>query len=190
MSRIKFTKDEIKKLALSTMGLLFLLYVYFNFFLGPLTSSRIAALEAIKDRKAKLDGSKDEITKATRLEQTAKNATTRFAALKALNPEGAPIAWFPPRVKTFFANQQIDKATARLDKNSGFKPGDLSGWTRYSWLIELPQADYATLGKALAEMENSEPLLAVTKVTIHTSPDQPQFQKVDLAAENIIMEKK
>ena len=59
-----------------------------------------------------------------------------------------------------------------------------------AWLIEVPQADYATLGKALAELENSEPLLAVTKVTIHTSPDQPQFQKVDLAAENIIMEKK
>lgn len=190
MSRSKFTKEEIKKLALSTMGLLFLLYVYFNFFLGPLTSSRVTALAAIKDRQEKLNSSKDEITKATRLEQTAKNATARFAQLKALNPEGAPIAWFPPRMKTLFANQQIDKAAARLDKNTGFKQGDLSGWTRYTWLIELPQTDYATLGKAIADLENNEPLLAVTKLSIHTAPDQPQYQKVDLGAENIIMEKK
>ena len=190
MNRVKFTKDQVQKLVLSTMGLLFLLYVYFSFFLGPLTRSRATAVAAIADRQAKLDGSKDEITKAAKLEQTAKNATARFAALRALNPEGAPIAWFPPRVKTFFANQQIDKTVARLDKNTGFKQGELSGWSRYSWLIELPQADYATLGKAVAELENSEPLLSVTKLSIHTSGDQPQFQKIDLAAENVIMEKK
>lgn len=189
MNRIKLTKDQLQKLILSVMGLLFLLYVYFSFFLGPLTRSRATALAAISDRQAKLDGSKDEISKAAKLEQTAKNATARFAALKALNPEGAPIAWFPPRVKTFFANQQIDKAIARLDNNTAFKQGELSGWTRYNWLIELPQADFTTLGKAIAELENSEPLLAVTKVTIRTTPDQPQFQKVDLAAEDI-MEKK
>jgi hypothetical protein len=190
MNQVKLNKDQIQKLILSTMGLLFLLYVYFSFFLGPLTRSRAAALAAINDRQAKLDASTDEIAKATKLEQTAKNATARFAALRALNPEGAPIAWFPPRMKTFFANQQIDKAAARLDKNAAFKQGELAGWMRYTWLIELPQTDYAMLGKAISELENTEPLLAVAKVTIHTTPDQPQFQKVDLAAENIIMDKK
>lgn len=190
MNRSKFTKDQVQKLILSTMGLLVLLYVYFNFFLSPLTRSRATALAAISDTQARLDSSKDEITKAAKLEQTAKNATARFAALRALIPEGAPIAWFPPRVKTFFANQKIDKAVARLNSNAGFKKGELSGWTRYTWLIELPQADYATLGTAIAELENTEPLLAVTRVTIHSAADQPQFQKVDLAVENIIMDKK
>ena len=46
----------------------------------------------------------------------------------AIHEEIATVAWFPPRMKTFFANQQIDKAAARLDRNTGFKPGDLCGW--------------------------------------------------------------
>ncbi len=181
MNKINLNKDQIQKVVLSAMGLVVLLYVYFNFFLGPLANSRNAALATIKEQQAKLDGSQDEIAKAAKLEHTAKNATARFAALKALNPEGAPIAWFPPRVKTFFANQQIDKAVARLDNSSGFKPNELSGWTRYNWLVELPQTDYGALGKAIAELENTEPLLAITKMGIHVLPEQPQFQKVDLA---------
>lgn len=190
MNKFKLNKDHIKKLALSTMGLVVLLYVYFNFFLGPLTRSRNTALTTIKERQAKLDTSKEEINRAAKLEQTAKNGTARFAALKALNPEGAPIAWFPPKVKTFFANQQIDKVVARLDNSTGFKQNELSGWKRYNWLVELPQTDYAALGKAIAELENTEPLLAITKVNIRTLSEQPQFQKVDLAVENIITEKK
>lgn len=190
MNKLNLNKDQIQKVALSAIGLAVLLYVYFNFFLGPLATSRNAALVTIKEQQTKLDGSQGEIAKAAKLEQTAKNATVRFAALKALNPEGAPIAWFPPRVKTFFANQQIDKAMARLDSSGGFKQNELSGWTRYTWLVELPQTDYAALGKAVAQLENTEPLLAVTQISIHTVPEQPQFQKVDLAMENIITEKK
>lgn len=190
MKTSKLSKDQIQKIGLSSVGLIVLLYVYFNFFLGPLTRSRNTTLETIKQRQAQLNGSKEEISKAARLEQTAKAATSRFAALKGLSPEGAPIAWFPPRMKTFFAGQQIDKATARLDSSDPFKKSELSGWTRYNWMIELPQTDYAALGKAIAELENTEPLLAVTKMNIRTIPESPQFQKVDIAVENIITEKK
>jgi hypothetical protein len=190
MNKFKLSKDQLQKVGLSIVGLVILLYVYFNFFLGPLGRSRNTALATIKERQAKMEGSKDEINKAAKLEQTAKTATSRFAALKALNPEGAPIAWFPPRMKTFFASQQIDKAVARLDNSGPFKQNELAGWTRYNWLIELPQTDYAALGKAIAQLENTEPLLAITKLNIHTLPEQPQFQKVDIAVENIITEKK
>ena len=186
MNNPKFSKDQVQKVGLSIVGLVVLLYVYFNFFLGPLGRSRNTAMATIKERQAQLDGSKEEITKAAKLEQTAKAATTRFAALKVLNPEGAPIAWFPPRVKTFFASQQIDKAVARLENSGPFKQNELPGWIRYNWLIELPQTDYAALGRAIAELENSEPLLAVSRMNIHTLPEQPQFQKVDLSVENII----
>ena len=75
----------------------------------------------ISDRQSKLNDSKGNIAKAANLEQQAAKATARFAALKSLNPEGAPIAWFPPRIKAFFANQQIDKATARLDTSAAYK---------------------------------------------------------------------
>src|SRR5438270_7050208 len=110
MTLPKLSKDQIKKLALSAMGFVVLLYVYFSFFLGPLKKAHDSTLAQIADRQQKIDNSKSEMTRASTLERQAKDATARFATLKALCPEGAPIAWFPPRMKTFFANEQIDRA--------------------------------------------------------------------------------
>src|SRR5437762_3405778 len=125
-------KDQIQKIALSGVGFVFLLYIYFNFFLRPLNRSRSTMLSAMRDRQSKLDSSKSEMSKAAKLEQEAKNVTSRFAAFKALNPEGAPIAWFPPRVKVFFAKEQIDKAVARLEGSVAFKQAELADWLKYN----------------------------------------------------------
>jgi hypothetical protein len=182
----KLNKSELQKLGLSVMGFILLLYVYFTYFLGPLNKTRNVTLNAIADCQKKIDGSKTELAKASNVDRQAKDATARFAALKALRPEGAPIAWFPPRIKMFFANQQIEKAVARLESNTDFKQGDLSGWTKYNWVIELPQTDFALIGKGIAELENSEPLLSITKLSIHTVHEQPQFQQVAIAASTII----
>jgi len=182
----KLNPDEIKKLALSVMGFVFLLYVYFTFFLGPLNKSHQAAQAAIADRQHKIDTSKNEMSKASDLERQAKDATGRFTSLKTLSPEGAPIAWFPPRIKSFFADQNIDKAVARLDSATTPKEAELAGWTKYNWLIDLPRTDYASLGQAVAALENTEPLLCMTKLSIHLVPDQPQFQQVTIAATTVI----
>jgi hypothetical protein len=186
---MKLTKDQIKKLGLSIVGFVFLLYVYFTFFLGPLNRSRATMLAKMNDRQHKLDTSKEEMNNAARLEQNAKAATDRYTALKTVNSEGAPIAWFPPRIKVFFANEQIDKAIARLEGNTAFKQDELSTWVKYNWVIDLPQTDYGTLGRAIADLENTEPLLSVTRLSIHASPEQPQFQHVELAAANLIEKK-
>ncbi len=186
MNLPKLSKDEIKKLALSAIGFVVLLYVYFTFFLGPLQKSRDTTLAQIGGLQKKIDGSKGEMAKAANLERQAKDATIRFAALKALTPDGAPIAWFPPRMKTFFANQQIDKAVARLESNTNFKQPELSSWSKYNWLIELPQADFAALGKSIADLENAEPLLEITKLNIHVMPNDSQFQQIGIAATTVI----
>lgn len=189
MKQLKLTKDQIQKLMLSTIGFIVLVYVYFSFFLGPLNRSRDAMLGTINEVQNKIDSSKNEITKASNLEKQATTATTRFAALKALSPEGAPIAWFPPRMKTFFANQQMDKATARLENSVAYKEADLANWMRHNWLIELPQADFSVLGKAVAALENSEPLLSLTRVNIRAVPDDQQFQQVTLTASTAILKR-
>jgi len=186
MNLPKLSKEQIKKVSLSAMGFVFLLYVYFTFFLGPLQKARASTLSQIADRQQKIDSSKSEVTKASNLERQAKDAMARFAALKALTPEGAAIAWFPPRVKTFFANQGIDRAIARLESNTNFKQNELAAWTKYNWLIELPQADFAALGKSIAELENTQPLLSITKLSVHAQPEQPQFQLVAIAATTVI----
>ena len=187
MKQLKLTKDQIQKVILSAMGFIVLVYVYFSFFLGPLNRSRDTMLATINDVQGKIDNSKTEITKASNLEKQATSATTRFAALKTLSPEGAPIAWFPPRMKTFFANQQIDKATARLENSGSYKEADLANWVRHNWRIELPQADFSTLGMALAALENSEPLLSITRISIRAVADDQQLQQVTLTASTAIL---
>jgi hypothetical protein len=187
MKQLKLTKDQIQKVFLSALGFIVLVYVYFSFFLGPLNRSRETMQATINDVQGKIDSSKTEIMKASNLEQQATSATTRFAALKALSPEGAPIAWFPPRMKTFFANQQIDKATARLENTATYKEADLANWVRHNWRIELPQADFSTLGLALAALENTEPLLSITRLNIRATTDDPQLQQVTLTASTAIL---
>jgi hypothetical protein len=189
MSATLQKKEKIKKISLSAMGFVVLVYVYFSFFLGPLNRSRDTMLAAMKDKQAKLSSSKDEMAKATTLEHQAKAATTRFAALKGLNAEGAPIAWFPPRIKVFFANAHLDKAVARLENSTTPKDPELAGWMKYNWVIDIPQADYSAAGKAIADLENAEPLLSITRLTIRAQADQSEFQSVDLVATNFIQKK-
>jgi hypothetical protein len=187
--QVKLSKDHIKKLMLSSMGFIGLVYVYFSFFLGPLNNSRDSALAQINELQDKVANSKNEMTKTAKLEKQAETATSRFAALKDLSPEGAPIAWFPPRMKTFFANQQIDKASARLETSSAYKETELANWMRYNWVIDLPQADFSTLGKAVAELENSEPLLSIVHINIKAMPEDPQFQQVILSASTAMVKR-
>ena len=85
---MKLNKDQIKKLALSTMGFVFLLYVYFTFFLGPLNRSRDGMLLKIKDLQSKLDASKEQMNKAVKLEQHAKTSTGRFP--RAISSNSGP----------------------------------------------------------------------------------------------------
>lgn len=189
MKKLNLTKDQIQKLLLSSIGFVVLLYVYFSFFLGPLNRSRDSMLVSINDLTGKVGSSKNVMAKASNLEKQASAATTRFAALKTMSPEGAPIAWFPPRMKAFFASQQIDRATARLEGNVPFKDVDLSDWMRYNWLLDLPQTDFATLGKAVAELENTEPLLSIHHLNIRALGEDPQFQQVNLNVGTVMLKR-
>ena len=189
MKQVKLSKDQIQKLLLSSVGFVVLIYVYFSFFLGPLNSSRNASLAQISELQDKVANSKNELIKTAKLEKQAETATSRFAALKGLSPEGAPIAWFPPRIKAFFANQDIDKASARLESSAAYKENDLAGWTRYNWLIELPQADFSSLGKAIAALENNEPLLAITRISVRALPEDPQFQQITIVASTAMVKR-
>ena len=179
-------KEQTKKLILGAFGLIGLLYVYFTFFLGPLNKSRHGLEGRIKALQDKVATSKTEIARATKLEETAHAATLRYDALRTLSPEGAPIAWFPPRMKTFLAGQQIDKVTTRLDSSNTFKEKELAAWNRYLWIIDLPQADFESLGKAIALLENSNPLLSIRKLRIYAAADDPEMQQIVFTAATII----
>jgi hypothetical protein len=182
-------KEQTKKLILGGMGLCVLLFVYFTFFIGPLNRSRAATTRKIADIQGKIASSKNEIAKTARTEENARAALSRNAALRSLSPEGAAIAWFPPRIKTFFAGQQIERVATRLESSGPLKDEQLSRWTRYNWVIDLPQADFEQLGRALASLENTEPLLSITRLHIHSLPQEPAVQQVTLTATTLIATK-
>ena len=114
----KISKDQIQKIGLSALGFVGLLYCYFNFFLGPLNKSRASMATTIADVQAKTASSKAEMKKTANLEMQAKEATGRYEALQATTAEGAPIGWFPPKMRTLFGDQRIDKVTARLESSA------------------------------------------------------------------------
>jgi hypothetical protein len=189
MTAIKLNKDQIQKIILSALGFIGLIYCYFTFFLGPLNRSRENMTAEIGDMQRKTASSKTELKKTANLEAQAKEATGRYEALKRTTAEGAPIAWFPPKMRTFFAKYGIDKASARLESSGNFKQPEMSNWIKDTWAIELPESDYSALGTALADLENTEPLLAIQRLVIHAVPEQPQSQQVSLFAQTALYKK-
>jgi hypothetical protein len=189
MTPKKFTKDQIQKISLSGLGFVALIYCYFNFFLGPLNKSRASMTATIASLQAKTASSKVEMKTTSNLEMQAKEATGRYEALKATTADGAPIAWFPPKVRALFADQGINKVTARLESSADFKQKELSDWIKNTWAIDLPQSEYGDLGKAIAQLENSEPLLTIQHVVIHAVPDEPQYQETSLIAQTAFLKK-
>jgi hypothetical protein len=92
-------------------------------------------------------------------------------------------------MKTFLAGQQIDKVTTRLENTVAFKEKELTAWNRYVWIIDLPQADFLSLGKAVALLENSNPLLSIKKLRIHAGSDDLEMQEISFTAATIIDKK-
>ncbi|MGH8092800.1 MAG: hypothetical protein ACREIF_04950 [Chthoniobacterales bacterium] len=182
-------KDQIQKIVLSTLGLIGLIYCYFTFFLGPLNRSRAAMIQTIAGVQAKSASSKTELKKTANLELQAKEATGRYEALKQTTADGAPIAWFPPKMRTFFGKYGIDKVTARLESSGDFKQPEMSDWIKDTWAIELPESDYNALGKAVADLENTEPLLTIQRIVVHAVAEQPQSQQVSLYAQTALFKK-
>lgn len=146
-------------------------------------------LATIADLQGKMGASKSETAKVNNLQRQAGAATNRFAALQARTAEGAPIAWFPPRIKAFLANEHIDRANVRLETDGVFTQPELSGWVNDTWSIDIPGTDFVALGRAIADLENTEPLFSITKLSIHASAAEPQFQQVTLAVATIFIKR-
>ena len=99
-------------------------------------------LGTIKDIQSKLGSSKTEMTKAATSKSRPTMPRPASRHLKASQPGRRADRLVSAPDETFFANQQIDKATARLENSAPFKEPELANWMNYNWLIDLPQADF------------------------------------------------
>lgn len=181
---MKFGKEEIQKIVLSGILLIGLLYCYFSMLLGPLTTSETKAEKAIKELEPQIAEAQKQIKKTEAVKKQVPAANEVLDQLKATIPEGAPVAWFPPRMTEFFKQQGVDKSLTRLTNE--FTEKDLPGFRRLVWSVDLPKVEFAALGIALAKLENEEPLLNVTNVSIEAVKEDPQYQHAILSVATLV----
>ena len=174
---MKLNKDQIQKIFLSSLMMIGLIYCYFTFLIDPLGRRDKNNADAIEELDGKLASAQTEIKRSKAVQDQAKAAEETLAQVGDMVPEGAPIAWFPPRIKAFFDRHNIKNTTVQsigMDKED---PA-LGGYRVERWAINVPQASMTQLGIALAGLENEEKLLEITHLQITSVADNPEKQHV------------
>lgn len=180
---MKLEQDQIKKLGLGVAALVALLYGYFTFLLGPLEDSEQKAVSGIAALGPQIADAKKQITATADLEKKAPAATVFLDNLKSTIPDGAPIAWFPPKMADFFKSHGVEKCTTHLVSES---PDAMPGFRKMVWSVDLPKVEFVPLGIAISTLENDEPLLDVLNVTVDEIREDAQYQHVTLTLSTLV----
>lgn len=181
---MKLEKDEIQRIFLGALLVIGVLYGYFNFLLGPLKNQQIATRKATAELEPQIAQARETIAKSESATQREPKARETMAQIEALIPEGAPVAWFPPRVSEIFSAAALEKTTTR---NTNEVPDrNLPGFHRMQWSVELAKIDYAQFVQALSRFENEEPLAQINTITIEANQDDPQTQRAVLSVSNLL----
>ena len=177
---MKFNKDQIQKMFLSSLLMVGLIYCYFTFLVGPLGKQDVANAAHIEDLDGQLTTARTAVKRSHAVQEQAKSAQETLAQVGDMIPDGAPIAWFPPRLKAFFDRHNIKGATIQSAGIEGTADPTLGGFRNAKWVVEIPQAGLTQLGIALAGLENEEKLLEVNHLQVATVPDSPEKQHITM----------
>ena len=180
---MKLEQEQIKKIALSVLLLIALLYGYFTYLLGPLQKSERDATNGIGAVIPAIANAKLQISKTADLETKAPEATAFLTNLKNTIPDGAPIAWFPPQMADFFKSHGIDKCTTHLVSEG---PDAMPGFKKMVWSVDVPKVEFIPLGMAISSLENDEPLLTILNVTIDATREDAQYQHATLTLTTLV----
>lgn len=181
---MKLGKEELQKIGLSVILLAALLYGYFNLLLGPLDTQEKSYRDTITDLGPKITRANGVIKAAHVLEKNAPAVNGTLDQIKSFIPEGAPVAWFPPRIAEFFKRQGIEKCTAHQGGESVDK--DLPGFKKLMWTIDIPRVEVVPLAIAIAALENENPLWEITNLQIEASKETPQYQSAHIVVLTIV----
>jgi hypothetical protein len=181
---MKLEKEEIQKIVLGGMMLAVLLYSYFFVFLAGLNTSEKGAATQLAEIQPKLDKAASDFAALEGLKVRVPEATQTMDAVGAMIPEGAPMAWFPPRIAEFMKRHGIDRCTTRLTNE--LPDPDMPGYKRLVWSVELPKVEFIPFSIALAGLDNEEPLLEIANIQVEANRDNPQFQRVLMTVSNIV----
>ena len=181
---MKLNKDQKQKIALGTMLMVGIVYVTNEFLLSPLASERETLTAEMTASEPTLREMRGQIVKARTLATKGPEASNLLAQVDAMIPDGAPIAWCPPKIVDFFKKYEIDRVSARMVTEAPEK--DLIGYRRLVWNLDIPHVDFATFTHALADFETSETLFEFTGFELQAQSDHLDSQRAILTAQNII----
>lgn len=175
--KITLNKDQQQKIALSFLLLCFVIYGYFSFLLNPLQASAVRAEAESVGLEKKLAEANGKLRTFGELKAKAAASGGLIAQAQAFIPEGAPIAWYPPRLRSFFSRHGLTNVTVTLKGNDTTGDRDLDKkFTASNWNVQIPSAEFFPLGIALAGLENEEVLSEITALTISTRENPEQVQ--------------
>ena len=181
----KINKDQIQKIVLSSLMMLGLVYCYFTFLIGPLGKQDASNAVTLEDLGGKLEKARTEIKRSHAAQEQAKSAEETLAQVSDMIPDGAPIAWFPPRLHAFFERHNLKNVviqTVGMDANDP----NLGGFRNAKWSVDVPQSGMAQLGIAVAGLENEEKLLEINRLQITTVADNPEKQHVTMNVQTLL----
>jgi hypothetical protein len=181
---MKLNKEQKQKLVLGAMLVIGVIYAYFEFLLGPLRGAEQAAIYSANELEPKIATSVAQITKVANLKAKQPDAHRYMAQIKAMIPEGSPIAWFPPRLVEFFKKHGVDKVAARLNNETVEK--ELVGFRRLNWGVEAPNVDFIKFAAALSALENAEPLIEVQSFEAEAGRENVGVQRVAKILNNLM----
>jgi hypothetical protein len=181
---MKLDKEQKQKIALGAMLLVGVVYGFIEFLISPVSTAREAAVTNTNALEPKIQMARAQIAKTEGLKAKLPDADKLIAQVSAMIPDGAPVAWFPPRVTEYFRRQGIDKVSARL--NSEVVEKELTGYKRINWGVEFPRVDFIAFARAVSEMENGEPLLEIQGVELEVSRDEVSFERGNLNVNNLV----
>lgn len=181
---MKLGKEEIQKLTLGILMLIGLVYSYFDMLLFPTLKRQEAVAKNIVSLQPEIAKAREQIKRTQELEKAAPEKTSVVPQVEALIPDGAPVAWFPPRMGDLFKRQGIDKVAAKM--NTDMPEKEAPGFKRILWTIDFPKVDFVGYAKALAVLENEEPLVTITSLSLEPSAEDVEWQRALISVNNLV----
>lgn len=181
---MKLTQDQQKKIILIALLFAFVLYWYFFNLLPGFTKQEKSAAKKIEELQPKIKSAKGEIAAVKSLEAKVPEVSEKIETLRALVPDDAPVAWFPPKVRNFFKRHGIEDVTTRQKRALG--EIGAGGFSQIEWIVDIPKVDAVGLGIALAGLEAEDPTVSVISVTISADSRDPEFQSATLVLSSIV----
>lgn len=181
---MKLGKEEIQKIVLGVLLFFGLIYSYFDLLLGPLSKRAEITQHSAITLVPQIANSNSQIQKAKDMESDFASATLVMRQVEAMIPDGSPVAWFPTRMSEFFKKQGIDRVATRMTGDTPDK--EIPVFRHIAWGVDVPRVDFVTFGKAIATLENEEPLIDISAIQIDASRDDVETQHVFLTVNNLV----